>query len=155
MPITPVRVALAIILLLSIIGMQYASPMVFFSLLVIVTLYHYIPVWKQAITKQHPTTGSYQPGNPLMSAEAKHQYLQSPEWKALKQLKLKQSNHKCQLCNSTTNLHLHHLTYDRLGNELITDLILLCSQCHQLQHDHYGYDRLTDYSVLIKPKQSE
>lgn len=92
-------------------------------------------------------------GNPLMSAEAKHQYLQSPEWKALKKLKLEQSNHKCQLCSSTSNLHLHHLTYDRLGNELLTDLTILCNHCHQLQHDHYGYDRLTDYSVLIKPKQ--
>ena len=94
-------------------------------------------------------------GNPLMSAKAKHQYLQSPEWKALKQLKLIQSNHKCELCSSTTNLHLHHLTYERLGNELITDLVLLCSVCHQTQHDHYGMDRLTDYSILIKPKQSE
>ena len=94
-------------------------------------------------------------GNPLMSAEAKHQYLQSPEWKALKQAKLWRAGNKCQLCKSTTNLHLHHLTYDRLGNELLTDLVLLCSVCHQAQHDHYGYSRLTDYSILIKPKQSE
>lgn len=92
-------------------------------------------------------------GNPLMSAEAKHQYLQSPEWKALKQIKLEQSNHKCELCNSTSNLHLHHLTYERLGNELLTDLIILCNYCHQLQHDHYGYSRLTDYSNLIKSKR--
>ena len=94
-------------------------------------------------------------GNPLMSAQAKQQYLQSNEWKVLKQTKLNQADYKCELCSSPYNLHLHHLTYERLGNEYLSDLSILCSECHQRQHNHYGYDRLTDYSILIKPKQSE
>ena len=94
-------------------------------------------------------------GNPFMSAEAKLEHMQGEYWKALKSLKLEFTQHRCELCFSPNNLHLHHLTYQRLGCERATDVVLLCSKCHQLQHDHYGYDRLTIYKPLIKPKQSE
>ena len=94
-------------------------------------------------------------GNMFMSNIDKKLYMRSEQWKELKLQVLTLQNNQCKLCSSTKDLHLHHLTYERLGEEELSDFVVLCSVCHQLQHDHYGMDRTTDYSVLIKPKQTE
>ena len=91
-------------------------------------------------------------GNPFMSAEDKLKHMQGEYWANLKALKIEFTQHRCELCFSPNHLHLHHLTYQRLGCERVDDVVLLCYTCHQLQHDHYGYDRLTIYKPLIKPK---
>lgn len=36
---------------------------------------------------------------------------------------------------SEHKLHVHHLTYARVGNEEPGDLRVLCFQCHQKAHD--------------------
>ena len=94
-------------------------------------------------------------GNPFMSAIDKKLYMRSDRWKALKLQVLTIQNNQCKLCSSPYDLHLHHLTYKRLGDEKLSDLAVLCGQCHQTQHDHYGMDRTTDYSVLVKPKHAK
>lgn len=40
----------------------------------------------------------------------------------------------CRGCGTVDNLHVHHLTYERLGRELLTDLVTLCAGCHRKQH---------------------
>ena len=60
-------------------------------------------------------------------------YLNSEEWKRKREWVLIFWNHECALCSSAINLHIHHRTYERLGNEKITDLIVLCKACH----DHF------------------
>ena len=102
-----------------------------------------------------PRESTVQFGNKFMSAKDKKVYMRSNVWKVRKLATLIIQNSRCKLCDSPYDLHLHHLTYERLGNEYQSDLVVLCGQCHQRQHDHYGYDRTTDYSVLIKPKQAE
>ncbi|MBK7380736.1 MAG: hypothetical protein IPJ03_17400 [Ignavibacteriales bacterium] len=62
------------------------------------------------------------------------EYLESPEWQEKRKVKLKQANNKCQVCNSSKNLHIHHRTYERIFNEKPEDLTVLCSDCHQLFH---------------------
>ena len=94
-------------------------------------------------------------GNMFMSVIDKKLYMRSDQWKKLKSQVLTIQNNQCKLCGSPYDLHLHHLTYERLGDETLSDLAVLCGQCHQTQHDHYGYNRTTDYSVLIKPKLAE
>lgn len=64
-----------------------------------------------------------------------YQYLQSPEWARLRELKLKQADGRCQLCNSNKALHVHHRTYERLGRERLVDLTVLCADCHAKFHD--------------------
>ena len=86
----------------------------------------------------------------FLSKETKRQHLQSVYWKALRKQRLALAKHKCELCGTKYNLHLHHITYRRLTIELITDVRILCKECHQLQHDHYGYDRVTVYLPLIR-----
>ena len=102
-----------------------------------------------------PRESTIQFGNKYMSAKDKKAYMRSSAWKLRKLATLMVQNDQCKLCSSTHDLQLHHLTYERLGNEYQSDLVVLCGQCHQNQHDHYGYDRTTDYSVLIKPKHAE
>jgi len=44
----------------------------------------------------------------------------------------KQADDTCQRCGfGSTNLEVHHLNYDRFGKERMTDLIVLCKQCHE------------------------
>jgi len=86
----------------------------------------------------------------LMSAAQKTDHLQSKYWHDLKQAKLQKAGNYCEKCGKLSkHLDLHHKTYIHLGYEDLTDVILLCRQCHEAQHQHYGKDRLTDYSQII------
>lgn len=43
----------------------------------------------------------------------------------------------CQLCGSTSYLHIHHIYYrSQLGKTVEKNLIRLCSKCHQLVHSN-------------------
>ncbi len=71
-------------------------------------------------------------------------YLQSEEWKNKSSYE-KQQNPNCSICNRKGVLHVHHRTYVRCGKEEKHDLIVLCSDCHKLFHDHYKYDGRVGY----------
>lgn len=62
------------------------------------------------------------------------EYLCTPDWIERRNRKLKQANHRCELCNSTASLQVHHKTYARRGDELDSDLIVLCDVCHAKHH---------------------
>lgn len=62
------------------------------------------------------------------------EYLQSHRWAAKREVILTFWNNACAICNQTANLQVHHRTYDRVGNELLTDLICLCADCHDLHY---------------------
>lgn len=63
------------------------------------------------------------------------QYLASPEWQRLRLHMLAAANNRCQLCNATQHLRLHHRTYDRRGRETTADVIVLCETCHSKFHN--------------------
>jgi ribosomal protein L40E len=49
----------------------------------------------------------------------------------------------CEKCGASpqkvtreTALHVHHLTYERLGEELFEDVIIICRRCHEKEHGH-------------------
>lgn len=62
-------------------------------------------------------------------------YMQSPEWWAKREKVLIFWGRRCALCNSPVKVEIHHRTYDRLGQELLTDLIPLCDECHKRHHE--------------------
>jgi len=62
-------------------------------------------------------------------------YLRTPEWKAIKLEIHSLRNHKCERCDSTYRLEVHHKTYKNLFNESPKDLELLCHNCHGKEHD--------------------
>ena len=70
-------------------------------------------------------------------------YLSSLYWLEKREAVLKRDNNKCCICGGLAN-QVHHLTYQRVGNELLDDLISICAQCHtnlhQEQDKFYGRD---------------
>lgn len=63
-------------------------------------------------------------------------YLASDQWQALRRKALKRDKWLCQGCLEAAAEHVHHMTYERLGNELLCDLVSLCGDCHQICHPH-------------------
>lgn len=57
----------------------------------------------------------------LPHAEASHwyddEYLTSDHWQQLRERALARAGHRCQVCNRSYSLCLHHRDYDRLGDE--------------------------------------
>ena len=74
------------------------------------------------------------------------EYIHSEDWQKQRIKRLKIDNFACVQCGSPLNLQVHHLTYDRLGNENIeTDLITLCRYCHErIEREKDNY-RIKDF----------
>jgi hypothetical protein len=66
------------------------------------------------------------------------EYRRTPEWGALRHAALTQAGNRCQLCSeypTTDNpLDVHHNNYDRFGDELLVDLVVLCRRLHGRHH---------------------
>lgn len=62
------------------------------------------------------------------------EYLKTAHWQRVRGLALEQAGHMCDLCARDKQLEVHHRTYERLGFERQSDLIVLCHDCHQDHH---------------------
>jgi len=62
-------------------------------------------------------------------------YLSSETWANNRKLRLEHDGFKCQICGSGKNLSVHHITYERLGDEDLSDLITVCADCHKKIHE--------------------
>jgi len=85
------------------------------------------------------------------------EYLKSGEWEYLKELKIKDANYTCQGCLERGRvLEVHHLTYERIGMELLTDLVVLCQECHRTIHGKEPKSEWNKYlnnEIDVKPKE--
>ena len=61
-------------------------------------------------------------------------YLKSLDWYLIRQKMLKICEYECELCESKKKLEVHHMTYDNLFEERLSDLMVLCEECHADQH---------------------
>lgn len=95
------------------------------------------------------STPEIQPQKQLMfiSNAEKLAYMKTEQWKQLKFKRLEIAQYKCECCESTHRLHLHHVNYKRLTQELIEDVAILCEGCHNRIHSILGYDRTTLYPI--------
>ncbi|MEH2346947.1 MAG: replicative DNA helicase [Nostoc sp.] len=76
-----------------------------------------------------------------------YEYIDSLDWQEVRKLALQRSGRKCQICGAVNDLDVHHNSYDNLGNERehLEDLVVLCSEHHQLYHDSLAeVERLAD-----------
>ena len=81
--------------------------------------------------------------------ERYHKYLKSGEWKYTKGKKLKQSNFKCDGCGESSGaMEVHHLTYERIGMELLTDLASYCINCHKIAHNKVDSSEWNKYLTM-------
>ena len=60
-----------------------------------------------------------------------HQYLASREWALIKEQLRKRSRGRCERCWEGKYESTHHITYERTGHELLTDLLAVCNDCHK------------------------
>lgn len=61
-------------------------------------------------------------------------HLQSDFWKNIRLRVLERDGDICQECKERKATEVHHLTYERLGNELLEDLLSVCRSCHLKIH---------------------
>lgn len=62
-------------------------------------------------------------------------YIMSDEWQVRRNKRLEWDKFRCQQCGSSQQLQVHHLTYKRVFDEDILDLITLCKICHKDEHN--------------------
>jgi hypothetical protein len=58
-------------------------------------------------------------------------YLKSSRWRALSRAVQMHAKGKCEICLRANGTECAHLTYDRVFNERITDLLWVCVRCHR------------------------
>lgn len=63
-------------------------------------------------------------------------YLRSEWWMCVRKAALERAGHRCQVCNASERLNVHHRTYEARGCESLDDLTVLCRDCHGLFHEH-------------------
>lgn len=80
-------------------------------------------------------------------------YLQSPEWRARREAALERFGRRCATCNRPDRLEVHHRTYERLGGEHPSDLVVLCETCHGIFHNRLPKLRTTLMPRKQRPQQ--
>jgi nucleoside 2-deoxyribosyltransferase len=63
------------------------------------------------------------------------EYLKTDHWATVRDEALERCNYRCQLCDKeNTALNIHHNNYRNLYKETPSDVIALCSKCHEKFH---------------------
>lgn len=66
------------------------------------------------------------------------QYLRTEGWRQRRRPALYRAKGRCEICSQPEylvgKLQVHHLTYERIGEELPSDLEALCDECHHMVH---------------------
>lgn len=60
-------------------------------------------------------------------------YLASDKWRKTRLRILERDDHVCASCGGAAT-QVHHLTYDRVGQEHDDDLVSICRPCHEKEH---------------------
>lgn len=82
-------------------------------------------------------------------------YITSPRWFYVRRLVFDKYGKKCKRCESKKKLHVHHKTYERLGNENIeTDLVVLCNKCHDKYHKKHKHTSIETTDKFINNEQT-
>jgi len=93
--------------------------------------------WKQRSNKYVNLAQKLKSEADLKLVERKefyHTYLQSQQWRILRARVIEREIGVCQGCRAASITQVHHRNYDRLGNELLTDLYGYCETCHKKTH---------------------
>lgn len=80
-------------------------------------------------------------------------YLKTEHWQTQKLMVRERANNVCERCHRQLIDHIHHLTYERLGRELPSDLLGVCSPCHEILHALESKRELPADLLAVLPKQ--
>jgi len=63
--------------------------------------------------------------------------LDSERYRALRKQVVERDGWRCQWCGSLRNLEVHHRKFrSKLGDDSAQNLITLCTECHQAEHEY-------------------
>jgi 5-methylcytosine-specific restriction endonuclease McrA len=62
------------------------------------------------------------------------EHIKSAKWRGLRRAVIRRCGGRCEGCAEAEVEHVHHLTYNNLGDELLFQLVGLCRDCHQRVH---------------------
>jgi 5-methylcytosine-specific restriction endonuclease McrA len=65
-----------------------------------------------------------------------HAHIESDAWKEIRRRVFARCKGVCEGCGQRPAVQVHHLTYERLGDELLFDLVAVCMTCHEKCHGH-------------------
>lgn len=78
-------------------------------------------------------------------------YLRSDHWLQLKGRKFTLCGKRCHYCRRTHQLDVHHLRYKAIYDVLLTDLQVVCRNCHE--NIHRGLPTLPPLQVRLRRKK--
>lgn len=81
------------------------------------------------------------------------EYLKTERWQIKRAAVLKRDP-ICKACGVRKSQQAHHLTYDRIGDEPLFDLIGVCIPCHQKIHNH-DHSKCFCMSCVVKRMRGE
>jgi hypothetical protein len=103
--------------------------------------------------------------NPKKPTEEYLAYLKSDRWQRKRSEALVRAKYRCEKCGAKCSvgieqLHVHHKTYRRLGNERASDLMVVCRGCHDKIHKPHSKPQpdatpRTATSLFINPFAKE
>ena len=77
-------------------------------------------------------------------------YIHSAAWRQLANERLEMDGYTCRVCGCSAT-DVHHLTYERFGNESMDDLVSLCRKCHN-QAERFYDPAITPWAMdEVKP----
>ncbi len=91
---------------------------------------HYQEIWEKARAAQH--LQQYQKNADWNRRYQAH--LLSDKWRRLRVKVFARSKGMCEGCAERRAVQVHHLTYDRMGFEMLFDLAAVCKRCHEEIH---------------------
>ena len=75
-------------------------------------------------------------------------YLASREWSLLRERVRERSGNTCEHCFGAPQQAVHHLTYERIGQENLADLLAVCHPCHEFLSGKSDENPLLDSYVV-------
>lgn len=83
-----------------------------------------------------------------------NEYLSSKCWSEKREKVLEMDEYRCLSTGSTKNIHVHHIHYNNVGCENISDIITVCKDIHKELHSYKGEDfskrRMIEYECISK-----
>jgi 5-methylcytosine-specific restriction endonuclease McrA len=96
----------------------------------------------------------------MKKPKALHNFYKSETWKLAREIKIRQTNGRCELCGSIGQ-EVHHkkrLTVDNVNEVSVSinpeNLELLCRDCHNKEHNRFNKEmRFDEEGNLINPNR--
>ena len=88
-----------------------------------------------------------------ITPKAYKKYIASPAWRRKRDQVIARDKGKCVWCGAEGK-QVHHKTYDNIGRESLSDLVLLCNKCHNTAHpNRVSSDNKSDTQQPYPPKE--